>query len=282
VEQLLQAGFDASTARLLADQYPAPVIAHQIEWLPLRQARCSRLGLLRRAIEGDWPKPEPATPVLSEDERLGAQFARYYYAGYHGNEGDPAVDPCASDIPAAARFVQQLLALEPEASLVPQWGRRLGRLVRAKHQGDAKAKPFLTSALTLYGEELVRGFHQARTRRRAERQRQARAEHHHACRPAYEEYLRATEQTYQEQYPARYAEFLRQRQQARDFARHTLRSESSTLLSSLDGEASRLHAFAECFRQDPYHPVLTFWQWDRQYNPQPFRFTDDAPPGTPP
>jgi hypothetical protein len=158
----------------------------------------------------------------------------------------------------------------------------LGRLVRAKHQGDAKAKPFLTSALTLYGEELVRGFDQARTRRRADRQRQARAEHHHASQPAYNDYLRTTERIYQEQYPARYAEFLRQRQQARDFARQTLRPESSALLSSLDGQASRLYAFAECFRQDPDHPVLTFWQWDRRYNPQPFRFPDDERPGNPP
>lgn len=57
--QLLRnAGFDEETARLLANRFSANEIQRQIEWIDERQPRENRIGMLRRAIEQQWPKPE--------------------------------------------------------------------------------------------------------------------------------------------------------------------------------------------------------------------------------
>ena len=63
---LRKEGFDANTARQLAEQFPREVIARQIEWLPTRSIARSRAGLLRRAIEGDWPQRASATQDSGE------------------------------------------------------------------------------------------------------------------------------------------------------------------------------------------------------------------------
>ncbi len=55
---LRQTGFDDRVAKQLAGKCSPEVIRRQIEWLPLRRTTRNRLGLLRRAIEGDWAKPE--------------------------------------------------------------------------------------------------------------------------------------------------------------------------------------------------------------------------------
>lgn len=54
---LRKEGFDAGAADRLAATYPGEVIRRQIEWLPQRHPSRNRAGLLRRAIEGDWPQP---------------------------------------------------------------------------------------------------------------------------------------------------------------------------------------------------------------------------------
>ncbi len=71
-ELLLKAGFDERGARDLASQFDAIRIARQIELLPKRKPSTNPLGLLRRAIEQDWPSPltarlpvEPARPKRS-------------------------------------------------------------------------------------------------------------------------------------------------------------------------------------------------------------------------
>jgi hypothetical protein len=50
-------GFDDRTARRFAKAYPIGQVLNQIEWLPMRGLARNRVGLLRRAIEQNWPKP---------------------------------------------------------------------------------------------------------------------------------------------------------------------------------------------------------------------------------
>jgi len=56
-ELLKKAGFDQQATKSLASRHPLRVIQRQIEWLPKRFATKNPTGLLRRAIEGDWPEP---------------------------------------------------------------------------------------------------------------------------------------------------------------------------------------------------------------------------------
>jgi hypothetical protein len=55
---LKEQGFDDRTATQIAERASMSVVLDQIEWLPMRRVTSNRLGLLRRAIEGNWPKPE--------------------------------------------------------------------------------------------------------------------------------------------------------------------------------------------------------------------------------
>ncbi len=56
-ERLKEAGFDAVAAKSLALRYPFDRVERQINWIDGRNAKRNRLGMLRKAIEGDWAKP---------------------------------------------------------------------------------------------------------------------------------------------------------------------------------------------------------------------------------
>lgn len=57
-EQLRKEGFDESAARAIASRYPFERVLRQIDWIDGRRVRRNRLGLLRRAIEEDWARPQ--------------------------------------------------------------------------------------------------------------------------------------------------------------------------------------------------------------------------------
>ena len=56
-EALKKIGFEPKVARAMATAYPLERIQRQIEWLPRRTVKSNKLGLLRAALEGDWPLP---------------------------------------------------------------------------------------------------------------------------------------------------------------------------------------------------------------------------------
>jgi hypothetical protein len=118
---LIKTGFDERTAQRLAQKRPMEVIQRQIEWLHLRAPTRNRLGLLRRAIEQDWSKPEGAfdadevaSPVLQQAKL----FASHYYAGYHDYAGEASTEPFLKDIELAAKFVVRLLTQERNETLI--------------------------------------------------------------------------------------------------------------------------------------------------------------------
>ena len=59
-EKLRAEGFGAKAADLLAAAYPGERIDRQIRWLDGRRVKSNRLGMLRSAIEQDWPAPTTA------------------------------------------------------------------------------------------------------------------------------------------------------------------------------------------------------------------------------
>lgn len=74
---LRDVGFDEATTKELSQRQPIQEIEQQIAWLPLRNVSKNRLGLLRRAIEEAWVKPDQtrqtpaALPTRSAPERDG-------------------------------------------------------------------------------------------------------------------------------------------------------------------------------------------------------------------
>lgn len=267
VELLAKAGFDTPIAQRLAQNYSPEMIQRQIDWLPLRQCRRNRLGMLRRAIEEDWPKPEAAAEddTATEDART---FASHYYAAYHKLEGSVGTQAFPKDIKTAAGFLERLPADEQKA--VADWGRRFGRFMREKHAGEAHAKPNLSYALVLHGDGFLRVLQRETAARRQEALGKARAAHEAAFRPRWMTYLKATEVGHQERYRASYEGFLEQRERARHAMSGGLFLASAERLARFDSEPARLAAFAELFRNHPDCPVLDFWQWDQKLNPDRF------------
>ena len=259
---LTQIGFDKPTARRLAAQHPLETIQRQIAWLPLRNTTTSRLGLLRRAIEQDWSKPEGAgdDPAL----RLGQEFASHYYAAYHGFAGEAATVPFPKDVQAAAQFVQRLLAQGGNDLPGPEWGRQFGGFMRQRHQGEAKARPNLSFALVLHGDEFLRQVasdHADRSRNALERSHAAR---HAARRTEYLAYLQLAEKSAQQTAPGLYAAFTEERARTRRAMTGGLFQASPDTLAKFDHEHSRWLALAEFFHHHPQMAVLDFEQWDHQ------------------
>ncbi len=60
IELLTKTGFDPSTARSIASKATTTQIANQIAWLRYRTVNTNRLGLLRKALEENWPEPTAA------------------------------------------------------------------------------------------------------------------------------------------------------------------------------------------------------------------------------
>ena len=64
--RLKEAGFDERAARAIASKHSFDRVDRQIHWIDRRRVRRNRLGMLRRAIEEDWTRPEPANLVRGE------------------------------------------------------------------------------------------------------------------------------------------------------------------------------------------------------------------------
>jgi hypothetical protein len=262
IAQLRETGFDETVARRLAARCSAEVIARQIDWLPLRNSTQNRLGLLRRAIEQDWPKPEGA--VEDHGQQLGREFASHYYAAYHGYTGEAKTVPFAKDVQAAARFVERLLAQQDKAARVPEWGRQFGGLLRQKHHSEAKARPNLSLTLVLYGDEFLRLVGNAHTARSINALEKAQAARHTALSAEYLAYLRLAEKDAQRTAPALYGAFAQERQRTRNAMTGGLFQATAETLAKFDSDESRLLTFAEFCHRHPQAPVLDFEQWDRR------------------
>lgn len=79
-ERLKTEGFDAKAAQAIASRWPAERIERQMRWLDLRKIKSNRLGMLRAAIEQDWPAPatSPGQGKLgrpNSGQRTGESYA---------------------------------------------------------------------------------------------------------------------------------------------------------------------------------------------------------------
>ena len=262
LELLKQTGFDESTARQLAAKRSLETIQRQIEWLPLRHTTRNRLGLLRRAIEEDWLKPEGTAEEAGL--QAGRIFASHYYAAYHGYHGQPGTEPFPKDVGAATSFIERLPSEDRDDSSISECGRQFGAFMRAKHRGDSKAKPNLSFAVVLHGDEFLRIAEAAASARKQKALEKTHEVRHGALWPEYIAYLRLTERNAQEAASELYAAFVEQRGRTRQAMTGGLFQASPETLAKFDHEESRLLAFADFFQNHPTHPVPDFPHWANQ------------------
>jgi len=253
-EGLMEVGFDLATARQLAKQHAPEIIAQQLQWLPLRRTSTNKLGLLRRAIEQNWPKPEGGV----EADPPGAIFVRHYAAAFHRQT--ESLIPCSPREAAHAIEFLRRLDPQPTEAQAAEWGRRFGAFAR----GRKPAKPWLVWVLRMHGDEFVQQHRQAANQARRVSVADSHRVHEEHFAPAYLAHLREIEARCRAEQPALYAAFVAHREETG--AQLKLSEKSRALLAS---ETSRLCTFAD-FACERGLKVPTFWEWDRQGNPHPW------------
>ncbi|MBL9144102.1 MAG: hypothetical protein JNM99_10530 [Verrucomicrobiaceae bacterium] len=258
--RLVSIGFSEKTAAKLIREHSKQTIEQQIAWLPDRAPARSPAGLLRRAIEQRWPAPIKlrATEVFIRPE--GYEFARCFYAAYGGNRGEPVNDPSPREAELASGFVQRLARATQGTMRAAEWGRELGRLAREQRNPF----PSLQLAIRQLGDAFLVSEEKKRLHTQLAATTQRREAHEAKHRAAWLAWLAEREAQTQQAQPGDYARFIAKRDRQREELRSDSKPWSLKALEGFDTEASRLAAFREHFA------LPDFWQWDANFNSQPF------------
>lgn len=278
---LKEAGFDELTARRIASSNPEEVIRQQLGWLPMRNPSRNPLGMLRRAIEENWPAPaltlsDPTLDtVVTEDAGSPAYvFSGYFYAGWAGNPGRSATRPSANDLSAATPFVQMLLELTPEPTQMSEWGREFGAYARKMEQDNPKVIRSLVYALRAHGDAYYLAWREKRKQKIAETRVAARDAHRGRYQERYQDYLRTREEQIRDEASDAYTLFAQDEAEKRDKYRTGIFANSKLALRILethDREEERLERFRTFFQKETLPEVLDFWEWDDRFNAERFK-----------
>jgi len=252
---LREAGFDSATCDRLAS-HPLDRIQRQIGWMECRTVTRNKLGMLRKAIEEDWPKPRGDVDQLRPDLSPVARFARHYYAGLANNRSNAVAHPSAEDLLASEPVLQALQPLSSDTA-VEAWGLKFGEYV-ARHLPRDSGPVGLATATRRFGDAFLVFEQGKRERRLIQLHTDQDIALATQLKQEYLSYLRSEEARLREQETSRYEEFL----QGRDKRRTTLLRLAggdgrSPLLTSFDSETGRLNDFQAFFSDQV--PGLEAW-----------------------
>lgn len=265
-EKLRAKGFDEKAATILATNFAPEVIKNQILWLDSRAPSVNPLGMLRKAIEENWPNPAEKVGSTQPSKSTGTIFAANFYAGFAGNRESPTAEPSASDAAAAERYVNRLQTVTPECRDFGQLGRSFGEYCRARFGNSPPAIVSAVACLRSYGDqffvELDRKRSKARTTQAADMET-ARESHRRRFEKNWLEYLRSVEAKLQKDEPIDFARFEANRsEQAEKIRSSQWPGLAEVSLRLFNGEGQRFRDFQRFFAG----AVLDFWRWDEQMN----------------
>lgn len=269
IDFLIQNGFSARDAQVIAATNCPEGVRQQVEWLPLRKPGVNPLGLLRRAIEQNWPTPVNQDGRNS-DTSLGSRFAAFFYAGKAGNDELPIASPSGNEVNLCNAFLENLFKICPEENRVEEWGRDFGSMVAAETRGKRDFTVTLVYALRNYGDTFMTRVKSERSRRDEELIKQARQQHHRAFMHAYRSYVEGQEERLRSERPEDYAAFeigrASTRQSIEQGRWYRDEEQRTDALRRFDSNRQRLLGFLEYFSAD----ILDFWQWDKTLNTESF------------
>lgn len=270
-ELLRTAGFSEPVAATLSLNFPLDVIKNQIGLLPKRAATRNPLGLLRRAIEENWPAPEDPKLPTSVVSIPAAEFAASFYAGYHQNPSSPVSEPSPADVQVADKFLSRLLELSADPAQAPTWGREFGALVAYRHRKNERSFPSLKIAVQQYGDEFysnLKGFLDGQRKRKREEAQQG---HYAKFQTAWEDYTRLEIERHFAAGTIALREFEEQREEERKrLARNQFGLDMSSMLKQFDSEETMREQFKYFLLQRREEGFFDFWDWDEQVNPERF------------
>ena len=266
-DMLLEVGFDQNTANHLIKNHPEEVIAHQIEWLPFRKVRSNKLGFLRKAIEGNYEKPQTAGHDDFENSNAKG-FAQKFYIAFAKRVEEAPVDPSINDYNQAESFVERLLAICPDTSQVEKWAEGFGKRCGSIRQGKG-TYPSLVNFIRLQGNQFAEDLERSVTQSAKAEATEQRTRHEERYKPLWLAYLNETEKEFRIERKGDYERFMEQRTTERE-AITEKRGETpfsgliDQWLQAFDSEESRLRAFQEYFSSE----VGDFTDWARAGSPK--------------
>lgn len=261
IGRLMAEGIEAGAAARLVDNFPAERIMRQLDWLPLREAKSSRTGLLIRAIERDMPRPG----VQTSERSPGWHFAANFYAEFQGNDSDPTAEPSTEDVRLSGAFAQRVSAPEKAAEA----GRSFASFVKRGEQQKSSPVRTLTLALRVYGDEFFASQKAGLERLRREVIHKLRIEHEERFAAKFEDFRRAESERLSQDADlvAAFEEEMRRKIRTA----HSLSATAGKRREEAFADPKqRAEAFLEFAVSKGRASETSFWDWDATINDEPF------------
>jgi hypothetical protein len=259
-QKLISFGFNDKTALKLIREHSRQDIEDQFVWLSQRAPARSPAGLLRRAIEQNWPAPGKLR-LAEVSGTAGWEFARCFYAAYGGNRGEPVNEPSPREALVAETFVQRLVKATAGESTPCDWGRSLGHLAREQRNPF----PSLTLAIRQLGDAYLVQMEKQRLHGQLTSATKQRELHEQTYRGEWLHWLAQREAEMRVTRQDDFAGFVAKRESDRAELTADAKPWARKALDHFDTEGARLGAFREFFG------LPEFWLWDTQFNSQSFK-----------
>lgn len=266
---LINQGFSRSVALSLAKSADLEVIQRQILWQEVRQASRNRLGMLRKAIEEDWPQPEGAGQ--SREEKEGESFARSFYRSLAGRSGISLLPMTERDVRLGASFLKALVEEGIESRGSEEEGSSFGEFCRARQKESRSPARSLSLLITLYAESWMEGRLISSHQEVEVDDSLARAQHQAAFAEEFKSYESSVIERAMREHPEWVEEFeeslAAQMERMKDLSPRFF----NLMEKSLQDSKERLALFGEELRKRRRDVLLDFWAWDKEVNAQPYQ-----------
>ena len=229
--------------------------------------------MLRKAIEEDWSEPIGNTTIIDTINSQQAQFVSHFYAAWAGSTATPTALPSRNDIESGNLYVARLQEITSDPMKMIELAHDFGVFVKDAEASNPKALRSFVVAVRTHGDKFYLTLLERRKKERRQAINEARKSHEHLFKDAYSNYLRTRETEIQVEFAEYHKEFIQENDAARrritdgPFALHGHIKER--VLTSFDTEEGRLERLREfCIKRSI--PVLNFWEWDKNINPNTF------------
>ncbi len=267
---LIDEGFDEEAARVLASKFALSRIQEQIGALPLRKVSRNKLGMLRKAIEENWPIPESVR--ASEETPKAAEFVGCFYAALAGRDGSPTVLPSRQESDQAEKFLEAIARvlgrdLDPGAL-----GRSFAGFVKRNQSQEKSAIRSLSLAVRGFGDGFFAKLEEDERNARRQTIEDARRAHQDRHSVAFNQYESSLLTIFKVENPETVELFEEQNRVRLARMKDISPKFVEQIRIRLEDPAEKAKMFAEFLKDEKKIDVLDFWKWDQLHNPSPFRF----------
>ena len=271
---LIDEGFDEEAARVLSSKFPLDRIQEQIGALPLRKVSRNKLGMLRKAIEENWPIPESVR--ASEETPNAAEFVGCFYAALAGREGSPTVLPSRQESDQAEKFLEAIARvlgrdLDPGAL-----GRSFAGFVKRNQNQEKSAIRSLSLAVRGFGDGFFAKLEEDERKARRQTVEDARRAHQDRYSDAFNQYESSLLTIFKVENPETVEHFEEQSRVRLARMKDISPKFVEQIRIRLEDPAEKAKMFAEFLKDEKKIDVLDFWKWDELHNPSPFRFEKES------